>query len=489
MRVGILAIQHESNTFLGTPTTMASFDRFFIGEEVRKVHGSAHTEVTGFFRALEEEKIDAVPLLFAAAVPSGALTAETLDRLIEVALEQIDKAGPLDGLLLAPHGAAVSESYPDMDGHWLSIVRKRVGSKMPLINTLDPHGNLSQKMIDACDATIAYRTNPHLDQTARGLEAGRLMARTLRGEIKPTQAAAFPPLAINIERQLTSASPCREMYAFADEMLKRPGVLSNTCMLGFPYSDVVEMGSAFIVVTDNNPALARKLADELAGYVWDHRRDFVGVMIGVEEALDMALKSPAPVCLLDMGDNVGGGSAGDGTFIAHALHRRKIADSFIALYDPKAVRLAIAEGVGKTIHMSIGGHTDDKHGLPLQVDVTVVGVIPDARITEKETRHGGRTEFDMGPTAIVRTPHGLTIQLTSTRVIPFSINQIGCCGLDPASFRVMVAKGVHAPVAAYAPVCPTLIRVNTPGATTADMTRHLRYKHRRKPLFPFEDVA
>ena len=27
------------------------------------------------------------------------------------------------------------------------------------------------------------------------------------------------------------------------------------------------------------------------------------------------------------------------------------------------------------------------------------------------------------------------------------------CDLDPAAFQVLVAKGVHAPVAAYGPVC------------------------------------
>lgn len=486
MRVGIIGIQHESNTFLATPTTLASFDRLFVGEEIRKTQAAAHNEIAGFFRSLEAEGIEAVPLLFCGAVPAGIVTAEAMDRLLEIAIEQLDKAGKLDGLLLAPHGAGVSEQHPDMDGYWLSQIRKHVGPAMPIINTYDLHGNVTQTMIDACNASFGYRTNPHLDQTARGLDAGRLMARTLRGEVKPTQAASFPAIAINIERQLTSDSPCCELYAFAEEILKRPGVLSYTCMLGFPYSDVAEMGSSFIVVTDNNPKLAQQLADELADYVWQHRHDFVGVMIGVEDALDTALKSPAPVCLLDMGDNIGGGSAGDGTIIAHAMHRRKIADTFVAIYDPNAVHRAISAGPGRQIHLSIGGHTDDKHGQPLQVDVTVVSVFSDAKITEKEARHGGRTEYDMGPTAIVRTQHGMTIQLTSTRVIPFSINQIGCCGLDPASFRILVAKGVHAPVAAYAPVCKTRIRVNTPGVTTADMTHHLHYKHRRVPLFPFE---
>src|SRR5262249_8823264 len=152
---------------------------------------------------------------------------------------------------------------------------------MPIVGTLDPHGNLSPRMVAACDALIAYRTNPHLDQKQRGLDAAALLVRTVRGEVRPTMAAAFPPLTINIESQLTSESPCLALYNLADEMLRRPKVLSNSVMLGFPYADVEEMGSSVIAVTDNDAALARRLADELAGYLWEHRHEFVGRLTGV----------------------------------------------------------------------------------------------------------------------------------------------------------------------------------------------------------------
>ena len=42
--------------------------------------------------------------------------------------------------------------------------------------------------------------------------------------------------------------------------------------------------------------------------------------------------------------------------------------------------------------------------------------------------------------------------LTSRRMVPFSISAIDKLRLEPARFRILVAKGVHAPVAAYAPV-------------------------------------
>jgi microcystin degradation protein MlrC len=69
---------------------------------------------------------------------------------------------------------------------------------------------------------------------------------------------------------------------------------------------------------------------------------------------------------------------------------------------------------------------------------------------------------------------------------PFSLSQITSCDLAPKDFQLIVIKGVHAPVAAYAPVCRELIRVDTAGVTCADMTR-LPFTRRRQPLFPFDD--
>jgi microcystin degradation protein MlrC len=310
------------------------------------------------------------------------------------------------------------------------------------------------------------------------------MARTLRGEIRPTQAAAMPPMAIDIERQYTAEPPCRPLYELADEILSRPGVLSNSILLGFPYADVPEVGSAALVVTDDDPHLARRCADELGSYLWEHRREFVGEHLGIEAALDRAASLPGRVCLLDMGDNVGGGSPGDGTLLAHALHRRRLPDAFVCLYDPAAVAEAEKSGSGSSARLSVGGKTDRLHGEPLNATFTILGLY-DGRFRETQPRHGGWTEFDMGRTAVVRSEQGLTIMLTSRRAAPFSLEQLRSCNLDPARFRILVAKGVNAPVAAYREVCEHFLRVNTPGVTTADM-KQLAFHRRRRPMFPFE---
>lgn len=490
MRVGILGLLHESNTFIAEPTCFADFrnDLLLHGEDVRRHLESSHHEIGGFFAGLGQSGIEAVPIFAARAVPYGPVQITAFKQLLELIFDHFDRASPLDGLLVAAHGAMVAESFPDADGHWLAQLRERAGqSQLPIVATLDPHGNLSPRMVEACDALISYRTNPHLDQHARGVEAANLMARTLRAEVRPTMAAAFPPLAINIERQGTDDPQLATLYNVADEMLQQANVLSNSIMLGFPYADVEEMGSAAIVVTDDDEPLARRLASQLGAEIWSRRDDFVGRLIGIEDAVEQALQLEGPVCLLDMGDNVGGGSPADGTHLVHELARRRADRSFVCLCDASAIRQAQHAGVGATMEMPVGGKTDDLHGKPFQ-DRFVVISLHDGRFDETEPRHGGMISFDQGQTAIVQTEFGLTIMLTERRMPPFSLNQLTSCELDPTSFQIVVAKGVHAPIAAYAPVCKHLIRVNTPGCTSADV-ESLTYKSRRHPMFPFERDA
>src|SRR5436190_1837824 len=191
--VGIIAIQHESNTFIAAPTRLEDFRRdvLLVGDEIRERYAAGNHEVSGMFQGLAAAGIEAVPILMALALPSGTVAAEAFDALIDMVLKGRAGAGKLDGLIVAPHGAGVSQNHRDMDGYWLTLLRERVGRKIPIVCTLDPHANVSQRMIDACDCTLLYRTNPHIDQKILGEQAAGIMARTLRGEIRPTQALAM----------------------------------------------------------------------------------------------------------------------------------------------------------------------------------------------------------------------------------------------------------------------------------------------------------
>ena len=112
--------------------------------------------------------------------------------------------------------------------------------------------------------------------------------------------------------------------------------------------------------------------------------------------------------------------------------------------------------------------------------------LKDGKFSEDIPRHGGQTSFDMGKVAIVSIADKCTIMLTSLRIPPFSLKQLTAFGIEPRDFDVIIAKGVNAPIAAYQSVCPTIIQVNTPGVTQADMTL-FNFRKRRKPMFPFEE--
>ncbi|CAK9112934.1 Microcystinase C (MlrC) (Fragment) [Durusdinium trenchii] len=445
-------------------------DLLVTGGAVRDAFRESHHEVGGFFHGASDEDcpdlpIEPVPIFAARTVPSGTITTKCWSDLIGMLQEALAAAGPLDGLLVAPHGATVSEAEPDADGHWLSVVREQVGADIPIIGTLDAHANLSPRMVDACNALVAYRSNPHLDQFARGVEAAHLMRATLAG------------------RRTTDPHLAR-FYELADRQRTQPGILTNSLLLGFPYADVEEMGAATIAVTDGDSVGAQSAADELALDIWTHREEFIGQLVSVEEAMQRCRQVEGPVGLLDMGDNVGGGSAADGTVLAQALHAARIGSAFVCLYDPEAVKEIEVAGVAQQLALSVGGKTDDRHGEPLEVNVLVQS-LHDGRFTESAVRHGGFRDFDQGRSAVVTAESGLTILVTSRRMVPFSLQQLLSCGLDPTSFRAIVMKGVHAPVAAYESVCSELIRVNTPGTTCADLSQ-LDFHDRRRPMFPWE---
>ncbi len=486
MRVGIIALQHESNTFVSGATTLDDFrrDHVLTGEAIRPFMADAHHEVGGFLEQLDTESIQPVPIFSARALPGPPLQAAAFDHLIDTMERAFRQAGPLDGLLLAPHGACVTEHHADADGHWLALIRAWAPT-LPIVATIDPHANLSPRMIDACDAMIAYRTNPHVDSRDRGREAARLLAAELRNQVQLRQSACFPPMTMNIERQSTAEPHWARVHDTAESLRSRPGVLSVSLVMGFPYADVAEMGTAVIVVTDGRTLAPDVSADEFGTVLWQERARFRGELLDVDVAMSRIADEPEPVLLLDMGDNVGGGGPGDGTIIAHAMHDRGVGRSILTICDPESVALCDQAGAGTRLRLSIGGKTDARHGAPLPVQVEVLA-LHDGRFHESQARHGGWADFDMGRIAVVRTDRDMTVMLTSSRLFPVSARQWTAFGIDISDYRVIVAKGVHAPVTAYQEICKRFVRVNTPGVTTADMTA-LTYLRRRRPLYPFEE--
>ena len=395
MRVGVVALQHETNTFIEASTDLEAFRGGLLatGDAFRDaVEGSNH-ELAGFFAGLDEAGVTAVALFGARALPYGLVSDSAYAELKRRLLAEISAHLPLDGLLVAPHGAGVSAAAPDLDGDWLQAVRALVGPWVPIVATGDPHANLSARMVDAVDAIIAYRTNPHVDQRERGLEAAHLLVDRLHGKVAPHLTAVFPPLAISIDKQCTDEAPLAPLMERIEAVRQRPGILAASLWQGFPYADVPEMGAAVTVVANGDPAAAQREANGIALALWEMRAELQVDLPGVPDAVERAQRLAPPVCLLDVGDNVGGGSAADGTALAAELHRRGSGKAFVCIYDPESVAAAEAAGIGAARTFRIGGKTDRLHGATLRLDCRVCDLF-DGRFYEPEIRHGGIQHYD-----------------------------------------------------------------------------------------------
>jgi microcystin degradation protein MlrC len=484
MRIAVAGFMHESNTFNPLPTDRAAFaaQSLTFGLALLDEWRHAHHEVGGFIEGVEQAGDEILPLVMAWATPSGPVRDAVLEEITGHLIEELRRRRP-DGLLLALHGAMVADSHPDADGEVLSRLRQALGPDFPVVVTLDLHGNLSQRLIESCDATVAYRTCPHVDQRECGLRAAELMRAILRREIRPCQALAKPPLIVNIMVHDTSCEPLRAFMEEARALERRPGILRVNLLPGFAYADVPQMGPSVVVVTDGDPELARREADRLAGMLWEARERMARTLPDAATAVARALRADRlPVVLVDTGDNVGGGSAGDSTFLLAEMLRQGTTDGVVCLYAADEVKQCAAAGVGQRVNFSVGGKVDRLHGDPVPVSGRV-RVLHDGTYVELEVRHGGKRVNHMGLTALVEVEGSNLLVLTSQRHPPFSLGQLTCLGIQPQRQRLLVVKAAIAYKAAYAPVAGTIIEVDTPGLTAVNPSR-FAYRHIRRPMYP-----
>ena len=340
MRVAVGGLMHESNTFAASRTGLDAFrdGSLTFGDDLVPVWREAHHEVGGFLEGLGRSGVEVVPTAMAWATPGGPVEDEALDAVVGRIAEGC-RSGSVDGLLVALHGAMVTPSHAGADAEVLRRLREAIGPDRPIVATLDFHANVSAAMAEAADALIGYQTYPHVDQRACGLRAAELIVRAIRGEVRPVTAVAKPPMIINLLGQETDREPMRSLLEAARQVERRPGVLAACPMAGFPYADVPEMGPSVIAVADGDRESARRVADELGSQMWAYRHDFDVRCPGPEEAVGLAIDSEAaPVVLVDLGDNIGGGTPGDGTVLLAELIRRGARRALVVLHDPEAVR-------------------------------------------------------------------------------------------------------------------------------------------------------
>ncbi len=481
--IAIGGIMHESNTFSETPTDFAAFSHTF-SKNIIDLWGEAHHELGGFIQGATAYGYTVYPAMMTSAMPTGRVTDDAFDRLTDMLIQHLRAAPKHEGILLALHGAMVAESYPDGDGEVLRRLRDAFGRDLPIVVTLDQHANVSEQMVAESTALVIYKTTPHIDQRQRGLQAAKLMMQILEDSVVPTQALGKPPMILNILYHVTSSEPTLSIMNAVKALEQNPNVLASSVAVGYPYADVHEVGPASVVVTDNNPQLAQQEADRLSDMMWGIHEQLTLDLPDAAQAVQQAINGEKhPIILVEMGDNIGGGSPGDSTFILSELVKQGASGYVVVVFDPEGVQSCIQAGVGGNVSLEVGGKTDNLHGAPVSISGTV-RLIHDGQYVETEPRHGGQRYHNQGLTTVIAVGDSL-VALTSRRQAPFSLQQLCSLGIDPKSMQMIVVKAAVAYRAAYEPIAGQIIEVDTPGLTAVNPL-HFDYHDVRRPLFPLD---
>jgi microcystin degradation protein MlrC len=494
MRVAIGGIAHESSTFATVPTTLDDFvpRGYSEGQQMLDIFTGTKSGMGGFIDAARALDFEVVPALTAWAEPAGPVTAEATQALTGRLTEMIRQAHaerPLDGILLGLHGAMVSELDDDGESYILRAVRDVVGPDLPIIVTLDLHGNITEEMVQLATICVAFDEYPHTDPYERGLEAGLLMARVVRGGVRPTAAIVKIPLLAGGQRQYSHAEPMIAVKHVAHDIEGEHGVLNVSYLPGFPWADIVPTGFSIIVTTDGNPAQARDAARRLARYIWTRRDDFVVRPVPVDDAVRQAMAAPqGPIVLADIGDNPGGGTPADGTVMLEALLRLGATRAVITpMNDPEVVQQAIAAGEGATIRTRLGGKIDAFHGAPLDVTARVVR-LTDGKFVNMGVMNTGVGE-DLGPTAVLEIAgqDGGSVQVITTthRQQPTDLEMLRSQGIEPTEQQILVVKSSVHYRAAFTPIAKQIVEVDTPGLTSPHLDT-LEFRNLQRPIYPLD---
>lgn len=330
--------------------------------------------VAGAIAVAEAVGVELVPLAWGFANPAGPIQDEAFERIsaricgpLSLALDE----GPLDGVYLDLHGAAVVDSFPDGEGELLRRVRAIVGDDLPLTISLDPHANLTEKMVRLTDVAVPFRTYPHVDMKAAGARAMRLLlARIERGR---AWARAFRRLDfwIPLGGQCTLMPPMQTVMTERAGLAERLGSVELAFCFGFPYADFVGCGAAIAAFAETQ-AQADAAADAFLAYVNAREASFVQDTLPSGEAVAEAKRlggGGRPVVLADTQDNPGGGGHGDTTELLSELVRQGAKGAVVCLInDAESVAACVAAGVGATVNLSLGGKSD---GMPFACSARV----------------------------------------------------------------------------------------------------------------------
>jgi microcystin degradation protein MlrC len=436
LRIAVAQFAHETCTFCpGGDTTIEDWTRLgppLKGESLLSSGGfvGGFVSVANDFSGLELVGLTSPDEVFGGSSRSWN-SKETFDYFMQLMLDDLRAAMPVDGVYLALHGAMAVREVPRPEAEIARLVREVVGPDVPIAATFDLHGNEDRAFLQQADFAFVTKRYPHYDARLQGERAARALVRTMRGQYKPVTATRKPGIITATVLQWTGQSPSMDIMERARRWEARKKDVYVSVFYGYPWSDVPDVGATIHVMTNNDQALADEIADDMNDYMWRVREAFaVGGFPAPAEAAGIVTNAIAegevPVAVGDHSDR-----PGDATHILRAFEDAGIGRVLYgSITSPVALDALQASNanIGDSFDMEIGGFTPSG-GEPVRIQGTIAFV-------------GKGLGYAF--IAAVNFGAGNTVFLTPAYSQVLYPQRFAMGDIDPASYDVFVLKSrVH----------------------------------------------
>ena len=384
IRIAVLNFAHETVTFLPNDTTLADF--VYQGSPARGealLAWEPRSYMGGFVKvAREHAGVELVgiesPLWPKTGTGSGWITTQAYEHFLGRIIAELKPGGKWHGVYLALHGAMGVRGVPKPEADIARRVREVVGCDAFIAGTFDPHGNEDAEFLAAADMAFCVKYFPHYDARLQGERAARMLIRAIRGDYKPATATVKVPILTATVLQWTGASPWMDLVQRALTWEAREPDLYMNVFFGFPFADVPDVGMTVQAMSNGNPALAAKAADDVATWAWRRREALLKtatvhpISEGVKLAKEAVTRGAWPVVLADHSDR-----SGSATWILQQVIAQDLSDVLLAtIADRTATEAVKAKGLkaGDAFDMEVGGRVDESAGEPVRLRGTIAGV-------------------------------------------------------------------------------------------------------------------
>ena len=379
LRFAVMTFAHETCTFCpGGDSDIERWTRLrdpYVGDEIF----TAGSYIPGFVRAMEEySDVELIGLESPGRVYGGSSAAWTTEaafnHFLEIMLEDLREAMPVDGVYLALHGAMAVRNVPRPEAEIARRFREVVGADIPIVGSFDLHANEDAEFLRWADMAFITKRYPHYDSYLQGERSARALVRIARGLYTPTTATRKPGVITPTVLQWTGQSPSMDIMERARRWESRERDVYVSVAYGFPWADVPDVGATVHVMTNNDQALAEQIADDMSDFIWRVREGLFGDVperpeTATDSALDAFSRGETPVVLADYSDR-----SGDATFTLEQVVDKQMSGVLIAtVRDERVIEALAASGAeaGDLFSMEVGGFAAPSSGQPVQVDGTL----------------------------------------------------------------------------------------------------------------------